>query len=238
MGWFSKRRGEHAEEPSDAAQTDHPPTPTPTPTPSSASLDKVDEVIAAAEGLPPAADSEIKRHFDYVSTTWCCEEILLLDQSAMRELLRKVVLDDAARGFHRIQLSSSTEDESPYVQLNSIDRTFRPYRIVKRHDGLLALYGHTALYQAKRALDRARGASLSTADLTNELIAIARTEEGLLPPRGSELREHIRAIGSELNECGGHELMLQTHATVRQSVGGVHARELEAAWDGIGKWRG
>jgi hypothetical protein len=239
MGWFSKRGRDRAQEPRNATRTEEPQTQSPV------SLTKVDEVIAAAERLCSSADSEIQGNFDYVSTRWGCEAILILDTAGIRELLRTVAEDDLAAGFGTLSVASSDEDnnevEPPYVQLNSMDsRTFRPYRIVKREDGQLALYGHAALYQAKRAMDRAKGTSStpSAEDLINELIAIGRVEGALLAPRGSELRGRIQSVGSALNDIGGMELMLQAHAAVRQSLGPVRARELEAAWDGIGTWHG
>jgi hypothetical protein len=238
MGWFSKRGRDRAQEPGNATRTDEPQTQPPV------FLTKVDEVIAAAERLSSSTDSEIQRHFDYVSTRWGCEAILILDKAAIRELLRTVAEDDLAAGFGTLSVASSDEDNEvkpPYVQLNSMDsRTFRPYRIVKREDGQLALYGHAALYQAKRAMDRAEGTSStpSADDLINELIAIGRVEGALLAPRGSELRGRIQSVGSALNDIGGMELMLQAHATVRQSLGPVRARELEAAWADVGTWLG
>jgi hypothetical protein len=105
-----------------------------------------------------------------------------------------VAEDDLAAGFGTLSVTSTdgdNEDEPLYVQLNSSNgRTFRPYRIVKREDGQLALYSHAALYQAERVIDRAKGTSAtpSTEGLINELIAIGRVQGGLLPPRGSELR--------------------------------------------------
>ena len=239
MGWFSKRGRDRAQEPRNATRTEEPQTQAPV------FLTKVDEVIAAAERLSSSTDSEIQGNFDYVSTRWGCEAILILDKAGIRELLRTVAEDDLAAGFGTLSVASSDEDnnevEPPYVQLNSMDgRTFRPYRIVKREDGQLALYGHAALYQAKRAMDRAKGTSStpSAEDLINELIAIGRVEGALLAPRRSELRGRIQSVGSTLNDIGGIELMLQAHATVRQSLGPVRARELEAAWDDVGTWLG
>lgn len=169
------------------------------------------------------------------------EEILVLDRVAARELLHKTVMDGLPRGFGRLSVVSDVEGGLSYTQLNAMDgRTFRPYRIVKREDDQLALYGYQALYQARRALDptKATSSALPTADLINQLIAIGRAEGALLAPRGSELRERIQLIGSALNEKGGKALMLQAHTTVRQSLGPVRARELEAAWDGVGSWLG
>jgi hypothetical protein len=237
MGWFSKRGRDRAQEPRNVTRTEEPQTQSPI------FLTKVDEVIAAAEGLSSSADTEIQGDYDYASTRWGCEEILVLDKAAIRELLRRVAKDDLAAGFGTFRVTNSDgvdEDESSYVQLNSVGKTFRPYRIVKREDGQLALYGHAALYQAKRAIDRAKGtlSAPSTKDLINELIAIGRVEGALLAPRGSDPRGRIQSIGSALNDVGGMELMLQAHAAVRQSLGPVRARELEAAWDGVGTWLG
>lgn len=78
----------------------------------------------------------------------------------------------------------------------------------------------------------------STEDLINELIAIERTAGALLAPRGSELRERIKSVGSALNDIGGMELMLEVHDVIRERLGRVRARELEAAWDGVGIWLG
>lgn len=77
-----------------------------------------------------------------------------------------------------------------------------------------------------------------TAELINELIAIGRAEGALLAPRDSELRTRIQAVGARPYHAGGQELMLQAHAAVVQSLGPVRARELEAAWDGVGSWHG
>lgn len=236
MGWFLKRGRDRAQGSKRAAPIDNPQTP------SVAPLTKVDEAIAAAQDLPPGIDSLIQADFGYVSDRWGCEKILVLDKTAIRELLHKVVKNDLATGFSALQVDSHEGDgkEPPYIQLSSVgSQGFRPYRIVKGEDGQLALYGHAALYLAQRAMDRAKNpASASTADLIDELIAIGRVEKGLLPPRGSELRERIKSIGSALNRIGGKELMLRAHAIVRESLGAARARELEAAWDGVGDWLG
>ncbi|MFF7211909.1 hypothetical protein ACFZAU_15470 [Streptomyces sp. NPDC008238] len=57
------------------------------------------------------------------------------------------------------------------------------------------------------------------------------TLEGEKDPR-------TREIGAELDGMGGKQEMLDAHHLVRARLGRVHARELEAAWDGIGSWLG
>jgi len=52
----------------------------------------------------------------------------------------------------------------------------------------------------------------------------------------SSARGRAREIGARLNELGGIDRMLAAHESVRQALGGVAARELEAAWGGIGEW--
>ena len=75
--------------------------------------------------------------------------------------------------------------------------------------------------------------ALSAADL--ELVAaLLRSYPGYLPRREGVVRD----AGRKLNERGGNKLMLSAHAEVAQRLGGVAARELEVAWDGIGEWMG
>jgi hypothetical protein len=177
-----------------------------------------------------------------VSGLWGSEEILVLDKAAISELLYKVLQDDYTAGYRSRDVVTREGDKQqpPYVQLNSMGGTFRPYRIAKRQDGRLVLYGHTALYRAKRALDRAKNPSTtpSATDLITELIDAGHTEGTLLGPRGSEVRERIRWIGSALNDAGGRKLMLQAHGAVRDRLGAACARELEVAWNGVGDWLG
>jgi hypothetical protein len=77
MGWFSKRGHDRAQEPRSATRADEPQTQSPI------SLTKVDEVIAAAETISSSTGSEIQRRFDYVSTRWGCEAILILDKATL-----------------------------------------------------------------------------------------------------------------------------------------------------------
>jgi hypothetical protein len=216
-----------------------------------ASLIKVDEVISAAEGLLPSANGDIQQDLGYLSHRYHCEEILVLAKSPARELLRKVVQDDFARGFDHVQVTSRGAGGVPFVQLNLANSTYmrrtpggnqsvRLYRVVKRDDGQFALYGHLALYEANRAMDPAHSVSFprTTEGLTKELLTIGTVEEGLLPPQGSELRGRIESIGVSLNARGGKELMLTVHAVVRENLGSARARELERAWDGVGDWEG
>jgi hypothetical protein len=187
----------------------------------------------------------------YLSYRYHCEEILVLAKASARELLRRVVQDDFARGFDDVQVTSRDEGNVPFVQLNLANSTYvrrtpagtqsvRPYRVVKREDGKFSLYGHLALYEAKRAVDPAHDTSFprTPEGLTKELLTIGTVEEGLLPPRGSELRGRIKSIGVSLNALGGKELMLKVHAVVRENLGSARARELERAWDGVGDWEG
>lgn len=51
----------------------------------------------------------------------------------------------------------------------------------------------------------------------------------------------IRSIGTNLNNIGGMDLMLETHKSFAAScneIGPGLARNLEMMWDGIGDWRG
>lgn len=74
---------------------------------------------------------------------------------------------------------------------------------------------------------------LSAADM--ELVEkLVQAHPGYLPRREGVVRE----VGRELNARGGNKLMLAAHAAVRARLGGVAARELEMAWDGIGEWMG
>ncbi|KAF7170624.1 hypothetical protein CNMCM5623_002995 [Aspergillus felis] len=214
-----------------------------TPLPASlAKIVEIDKAIAATDGLASGIDSVIQADFDYSSGQWGSEEILVLDKAAISELLHKVLQDDQTAGFRSRDVVTYEGDKQmpPYVQLNSIGGTFRPYRIAKRQDGRLVLYGHAALYRAKRALERAKNPSAtpSAADLITELIDLGHAEGALLAPRGSELRGRVRSIGSVLNDAGGKKLMLQAHEAVRDRLGATCAHQLEVAWDGVGDWLG
>ncbi|WBB61663.1 hypothetical protein O7599_03655 [Streptomyces sp. WMMC500] len=72
--------------------------------------------------------------------------------------------------------------------------------------------------------------------LVDELCEIGRGRGFLSVHAGKDGR--TREIGAELHEAGGKQRMLSAHAAVRAELGQAHARELEAAWDGVGDWRG
>ena len=77
--------------------------------------------------------------------------------------------------------------------------------------------------------------------LVEELIQIGETDGYLSMKAGGKFdgtKKHIRArqIGQKLNELGGMDLMRAANYTVRARLGGVQARELEAAWGYIGNW--
>ncbi|KFY13656.1 hypothetical protein V492_03108 [Pseudogymnoascus sp. VKM F-4246] len=213
--------------------------PPPTPTAPPVKIPEVDEALAATDSLARGIDSIIEADFGVLQFVWGCEEILLLDKPAMRELLYKALQDDYLTGFLSREFYTKGGDEfhPPFAQIYSKAQTFRPYRIVKRQDGRLVLYGHAALYRAKRALERAKNPPVTPDDFTTELVDIG-SEGGLLRPRGSELGERVHAIGEALNNAGGMGLMLQVHGTVRKRLGAPLARELEVAWDGVGAWLG
>ncbi|WP_329387610.1 hypothetical protein [Streptomyces sp. NBC_01716] len=70
--------------------------------------------------------------------------------------------------------------------------------------------------------------------LTHELAETGRGR-GFLSGKG---RPRTREIGAELELINGKQQMLEAHEYVRAELGVSAARELEAAWDGIGTWRG
>ena len=77
--------------------------------------------------------------------------------------------------------------------------------------------------------------------LINELVEVGRK----YPPDGQSAsrylnaaRSRAREIGQSLYEKGDNALMLFAHANVCATLGGVAARELEVAWNGIGEWMG
>lgn len=74
-----------------------------------------------------------------------------------------------------------------------------------------------------------------TYQLLEELQAIGRAQ-GYLSLQGKDPR--TREIGAELHGMNGKQKMLDAHAVVLTRLGQLRARELEAAWDGIGTWRG
>ena len=74
-----------------------------------------------------------------------------------------------------------------------------------------------------------------TDQLLDELAVIARTR-GFLSMKGRDSR--TREIGAELHRMNGMQKMRDVHRAVAAELGGVRARELEVAWDGIGDWQG
>lgn len=78
-------------------------------------------------------------------------------------------------------------------------------------------------------------ADARTYELLEELQAIGRAQ-GYLSLQGKDPR--TREIGAELHGMNGKQKMLDAHAVVLTQLGQLRARELEAAWDGIGSWRG
>lgn len=57
---------------------------------------------------------------------------------------------------------------------------------------------------------------------------------GFLTPEGEE---EARAIGRKIFDLGGHESMVYVCERIRDELGAVPYRELEVAWNGIGRWR-
>lgn len=77
--------------------------------------------------------------------------------------------------------------------------------------------------------------------LIAELIAIGRRDGFLSMQPGGKFNQecrHIRAreIGERLNTVGGMSLMQTAGYRVADALGPIPARELEAAWVGIGTW--
>lgn len=237
MSWFSGRRRQTTQALAGTAQTTTSTAPTAASAQSSVAA-KVDETIAAAETLLGVAEAAIRANLDQASAIWRCDEFLVLDRDAIKALLNRVAETDLMLDFDRFEVSKRPEGDDgqpPYVQLNSIGGTWRPYRLVKREDGQLVLYGHAALYLVKRIMDRTADLkAVSTEDLIKELIDIGRTQGLLLASRGTEFREHIKAIGSALDARGGMKLMVQEYEAVRESLGPVQARGLE---NGLGRRR-
>lgn len=68
----------------------------------------------------------------------------------------------------------------------------------------------------------------------NRLLELYRKKpEGYLTTQAGE----VRAVGKELAEEGGFDLMLQAHKLFAQQNPRM-ARNLEMVWDGIGGWQG
>lgn len=79
--------------------------------------------------------------------------------------------------------------------------------------------------------------------LVEELVEIGsrprgKGDSGGYLREGGAVDKRTVEIGKRLFEMGGHEMMLRAHAEVRKRLRGSQARELEACWDGIGRWRG
>lgn len=88
---------------------------------------------------------------------------------------------------------------------------------------------------------------MSLHQLYEELIAIGRAkgiENAYLDNSTGEANPRVREIGEMLDRLGeeagmgGNKVMVQACGEVRRELGDTAARLLEAAWDGIGSWRG
>jgi len=92
------------------------------------------------------------------------------------------------------------------------------------------------------------GAGVSPEVLFRELVTIGRAvrdasyhNSGFLYPDANRdpVRDpRTREIGWSLHALGGKTLMLRAHAVVRQELGPVAARGLEACWHEVGEWLG
>lgn len=82
------------------------------------------------------------------------------------------------------------------------------------------------------------GADLLLQRSVQELLRLYRqSPQGFL--KDSPAAEPVRAIGRELDEAGGFQLMLRAHEQFdAANPGHGLARNLEIVWDGIGGWRG
>lgn len=89
---------------------------------------------------------------------------------------------------------------------------------------------------AQRRRREARGGDDRTLELVEELRQIGRRRGFLSLHSGKDRR--TREIGAELHALGGKRKMRYVHDKVRDDLGQVFARELEAAWDGVGDWLG
>jgi hypothetical protein len=95
--------------------------------------------------------------------------------------------------------------------------------------------GSPAVAEPVGSLGEAVDEDTRTNQLLDELGAIA-SSQGFLTTKGKDPR--TRAIGAELDRMNGMQKMLDVHKVVAAEHGRIHARSLEAAWDGIGSWRG
>lgn len=102
------------------------------------------------------------------------------------------------------------------------------------HGGRAAMWHDHGLLPLPPA-DAARGKKARTDQLLDELFTIALTR-GFLT-RG-EADPRTREIGAELDRTSGLRKMREAHAVVNTELGRTHARELDSAWDGIGRWLG
>lgn len=82
------------------------------------------------------------------------------------------------------------------------------------------------------------GADMLLQRSVQELLRLYRqSPQGFL--KDSPAAEPVRAIGRELDEAGGFQLMLRAHEQFdAANPGNGLARNLEIVWDGIGGWRG
>lgn len=75
----------------------------------------------------------------------------------------------------------------------------------------------------------------------NRLSIYFSTLEKIYSKHGSFLgagEEESRKIGQKINASHGFDGMVYVCESIRDELGQVAYRQLEAAWDGIGKWRG
>jgi hypothetical protein len=78
-------------------------------------------------------------------------------------------------------------------------------------------------------------------DLIHELVEIGKVSPGTAPNGGSHFLKQAngraREIGQSLSELGGLDLMVAARGAIQSWLGRSAARELEAAWTGVGEWQ-
>lgn len=203
----------------------------------------VQNIVDAAQGLPVASDAEIDADFSAVVDTWGAVEVLKLTADDLRWTVIETLCGDVREGFilGKINVREGFEGRAGvFLQFSTLRYPgFQPYCIAKRQDGTFALYGHRAMYRYRDTYLRSHHYVASLDPLVQELLVVGVGGGYLI--RDNAGRVHVspraREIGTHLDRSGGISVMRAVHSIVSDKLGRAADRQLDIAWDGIGRWQ-
>ena len=110
------------------------------------------------------------------------------------------------------------------------------------HPVVIDIGGNDPKYNERReSAERGDKLDDESESLLSELVEIGKADKFLSEEKGKEFDSYcrnvrVREIGKRLDEIGGFELMQSVCIRISLMLGPCRAREMEMAWDGIGRW--